>query len=161
MTGDIFDYSSAAPAISTSASSWTGILVIGAVIIILLIAMLIVMKRMLGREELHGMSREEIQRRWAEVEKVMETAGGMGAKMAIIEADTLLDSALKSMTMAGSTLGERLKFACYKYPELQKVWYAHKLRNQIVHEATFQLSSGQARSAINDYRKALKTLKVL
>ncbi len=81
--------------------------------------------------------------------------------MAIVEADKLLDSSLKSMTIPGETLGERLKFASYKYPELRKVWFAHKLRNQLVHEASFEISVGQAKSALHEYKKALKVLHVL
>ncbi|MBU0540453.1 hypothetical protein KKF59_02815 [Patescibacteria group bacterium] len=118
------------------------------------------LKRALTRPEMFGLTREEIQRRW---KMIRETAkqGTMGAKVAIMEADTLLDSALKSMTMPGQTLGERLKMACYKYPNLKKVWWAHKLRNQLVHEATFQLGSRQAHQALDEFEKALKTLNLL
>lgn len=118
------------------------------------------LKRALTRPEMFGLSREEIQARW---KMIRETAkqGTMGAKVAIMEADTLLDSALKSMTMPGQTLGERLKMACYKYPNLKKVWWAHKLRNQLVHESTFQLGARQARQALDEFEKALKTLNLL
>jgi hypothetical protein len=160
MNDTLFNYAASAPTSAGSFSSWMGIIVIGIVILILLIAMFIVMKRMTQREELYGMTREDIQRRWLEIEKVAAT-GTMGAKMAIIEADKLLDGTLKSMTMAGATLGERLRFACYKYPELRKVWQAHILRNQLVHETTFEVSSGRAREAIQQYKHALKVLKVL
>jgi hypothetical protein len=161
MNDTVFDYSGAA-AVSTGTASFPffTILVIGGVLLIALIAALIVARKLLFQPELHGLSKEAIQARWAEIEKVADT-GVMGAKMAVMEADKLLDGALKSMGMAGATLGERLKFASYKYPELRKVWNAHRLRNQLVHETSFEISQGQARSAIHDYKRALKTLHVL
>jgi hypothetical protein len=117
-------------------------------------------KRLFTRPEMYGLSREEIMERWGMIRKT-GTQGIMGAKLAIMEADTLLDSALKSMTMPGTTLGERLKVACYKYPKLRNVWWAHKLRNQLVHESSFQIGQRQANQALDEYEKALKTLNLL
>ena len=87
--------------------------------------------------------------------------GMMGAKMAIMEADALLDSALKSMSMPGMSMADRLRVARYKYPKLNKVWWAHKLRNQLVHESSFQLGSRQAKQALEEYERAFKTMNLL
>ena len=111
-------------------------------------------------EVVAGMPREEIAKRWAQVRQT-STQGIMGAKLALLEADTLLDMGLKSIMMPGETLGERLKVACYKYPKLKDVWWAHKLRNSLAHDASFQLSERQARQAIDEFERALKTLNVL
>lgn len=119
------------------------------------------LKRLLTRPEMYGLTREQVAERWKQIREMSHAQGLMGAKLAIMEADTLLDSGLKSLMMPGDTLGERLKVACYKYPSLSKVWWAHKLRNQIVHEATFQISPRQARQALDEFEKALKTLNVL
>ena len=118
------------------------------------------LKRRLTRPEMIGLSREEMKKRWIEVRKTSQQ-GLMGAKLAIMEADTLLDSGLKSMMMPGETLGERLKVACYKYPSLRNVWWAHKLRNSMAHEVSFQISSREAARAIDEFERALKTLNVM
>lgn len=118
------------------------------------------LKKALTRPEMYGMSRDEVAKRWIEVRKTSEQ-GIMGAKLAIFEADTLLDGALKSIMMPGDTLGERLKVAGYKYPNLRNVWWAHKLRNQLAHDSAFQISQREARRALDDFEKALKTLNVL
>ena len=118
------------------------------------------LKRLLTRPEMFGLTREQVAARWIEVRKTSQH-GLMGAKLAIMEADTLLDSGLKSMMMPGESLGERLKVACYKYPKLRDVWWAHKLRNQLAHEASFQISARQASQALDEFEKALKTLNVL
>jgi hypothetical protein len=96
--------------------------------------------------------------RWAEIEAMVRAEGQMTAKVAIIEADKLLDHALKALAMPGTTLGERLKFAQYKYPELRKVWWAHKVRNQLAHEASYRLEPGIARKAVAEFRRALERL---
>jgi len=130
---------------------------LAAIVIILLIGRLI---RRLRRPEMTGMTREQIAARFKEIRATSEQSV-MGAKLALLEADTILDAGLKSMMMPGATLGERLKVACYKYPKLQNVWWAHKLRNNLAHDASFQLSTRQARQAIDEFERALKILNVL
>ncbi len=116
--------------------------------------------RKLREPELHGFTRARIASTWAEIIKT-QAQGIMGAKIAVIEADKLLDGVLKSMFMPGETLGERLKSAAYKYPNIRQVWGAHRLRNQLVHDASFEISMSQARQAIRDYEAAFKTLNVM
>lgn len=116
--------------------------------------------RALQRPELYGTSREQIAKMWTELEQT-SGQGIMGAKLAIIEADKLLDRALRSLYMPGETLGERLKSAAYKYPNIRRVWGAHRLRNQLVHDTTFEISSRQAQQALDDYHAALKVLNVM
>lgn len=145
---------------STGTPIWIYYLVGGIFLLIGLIIVVQKIKRLFTRPEMYGLSREEVQKRWATIRQT-SMQGVMGAKLAVMEADTLLDSALKSMSMPGQTLGERLKFAGYKHPSLKNVWWAHKLRNQLVHEATFQLGQRQAKQALDEFEKALKTLNVL
>jgi hypothetical protein len=140
--------------------STAAILVIALFAVFLFIVMIMVLRRLLTRPELHGLTREQIRKKWEEIERISEQ-GGVGLKMGIVEADKLLDGALKSLMMPGDTMGERLKVASYKYPELRKVWFAHKLRNQVVHESTFEVGSRQGRSAIHEFKKALKLINVL
>ncbi|MFH2232398.1 MAG: hypothetical protein ABII13_04515 [Patescibacteria group bacterium] len=117
-------------------------------------------KRLFTRPEMYGMTREQVKERWEVIRRTSQD-GVMGAKLAVMEADNLLDSALKSMTMPGNTLGERLKVACYKYPKLRSVWWAHKLRNQLVHESSFNLGKRQANKALDEFERALKILNLL
>ena len=78
---------------------------------------------------------------------------------AVIEADKLLDKALCEMGVPGTTMGDRLKkIGNEKFSQLNSVWYAHKLRNQIAHEPRFRLEYTQARHALATYEQALKDL---
>lgn len=119
------------------------------------------LKGLIARRNFGWDDRHVMRQRWQEVERLAESQGEMGRRMAIVEADKLLDHALKTMAMPGSTLGERLKFAQYKYPELRKVWWAHKIRNQLVHEASGHLDVSVARRAIREFRRALERIGAL
>ncbi len=118
------------------------------------------MVRALRRPDMHGMTREHVTKMWKEIADTSDN-GLMGAKLAVIEADKLLDNVFKSLMMPGETMGERLKSAGYKYPRIGQVWSAHRLRNQLVHDTTFEISVRQAKEALRDFREALRTLNVM
>lgn len=144
---------------TTSNFPWVWV-VLGFVFVILVIYGIWKLVRLMTRPETHGLTREQVAERWKSIRQTA-SQGQMGAKLAVMEADTLLDSALKSLLMPGMTLGERLKMACYKYPKLKDVWWAHKIRNQLVHEASFQLSTRMASQALDEFEKAFKILNLL
>ena len=138
---------------------------IGPAMLVVLIALIIVMGivtvfRALSRPSLEGLDPKRLKAMWAEIEKTSDH-GLMGAKLAVVEGDKLLDTVLRKLHFPGETMGERLKTAAYKYPDISRVWGAHKLRNQLVHDATFEISVRQAKSAVRDFHSALKTLNVL
>ncbi len=147
---------------ATSSFDWSTVYwIIGiAVVVIVFIYFMWRLKRLMTRPETVGFTREELAKRWVMVRQ-MGAQNVMGAKVAVMEADTLLDSALKSLMMPGNTLGERLKTACYKYPKLRDVWWAHKVRNQLAHESSFQLTTREAKQALDEYEKAFKTLNLM
>lgn len=137
-----------------------GLFILGVVLVTLFSIAIYRFMRILRRPELHGTSREQIMKRWEQIEHTA-TQGTMGSKLAIIEADKLLDQVLRSMSMPGATLGERLKSTAYSYPNIRKVWGAHRLRNQLVHDTSFEMGSRQAKQALDDYKAALKVLNVM
>jgi len=119
------------------------------------------LRNLFARRGFDERDRDETRRRWREVEQMLRQPGELGRKMAVIEADKLLDQALKSISMPGTTLGERLKFAAYKYPDLREVWWAHRLRNQLAHESSTHLDEGMARKALAQFKRALERLGAL
>ncbi|MFA6428920.1 MAG: hypothetical protein WCV84_00275 [Patescibacteria group bacterium] len=154
------------PALTPANSlGWSVSMAVGIVLIAIVLCgiLMIVLRRafqFLRRPDVHGLDPDRVKETWHQIEQTSQQ-GVMGAKMAIIEADKLLDGVLKAMFIPGETLGERLKVACYKYKNLQKVWGAHKLRNQLVHDTSFEISMPQARAALNDFRSALRLLGML
>ena len=142
-----------------SSASLIGMAIVGFLLIVVVVLGVKRLVRVIRRPELDGTNPEKIRRAWQQIEQT-SGQGIMGSKLALIEADKLLDTVLRAMYMPGETLADRLKSARYKYPNINKVWWAHKLRNQLVHDTTFEITSGQVRSALNDYKNALKTLNV-
>lgn len=137
---------------------WGGIVVVCLIVLMIIAALL---KKMFSRVDLMGMSREDIKRQWNQIEELIARNDDMSHKLAVMEADKLLDHALKAMGFAGMTLAERLKVAAYRYPSIRNVWPAHAARNRMVHEASYHLDKATARDAIRRFGNALKELNVL
>jgi hypothetical protein len=83
-------------------------------------------------------------------------------KLAIIEADIILDDVLKQQGYIGNSLGERLKsISTGQLNSLADAWEAHKVRNRIAHEgADFVLTKRVAEETISRYRKVFNEFGV-
>lgn len=84
-----------------------------------------------------------------------------GWEISIINADKLLDVALKKRKFAGETMGERLIAAKNVLSRRQAVWEAHKLRNRLVHEENVKLDKKKVAEALRGFESALKDLGAL
>lgn len=84
-------------------------------------------------------------------------------KLAIIEADIILDDILKQRGYAGNSLGERLKsITPQQLGSLNEAWEAHKVRNLIAHEgADFVLTQRKAEETISRYRRVFAEFGIL
>ncbi|OGF21076.1 hypothetical protein A2316_02960 [Candidatus Falkowbacteria bacterium RIFOXYB2_FULL_38_15] len=109
----------------------------------------------------YRLDRKGMQKQWGKIEELLKKKDENNYKLALIEADKLLDFVLKSMTMQGNDLNERLRFATAKYEKLRDVRWAHGMRNKVVHEADFNLDFNSVRGAIRAYHRALKELGAL
>jgi uncharacterized membrane protein len=84
-------------------------------------------------------------------------------KLAIIEADIMLDEALKRQGYAGNSLGERLRSVSPSAMQtLDDAWEAHKIRNEIAHSGVdFVLTHKLARETIVRYERVFAELGLL
>lgn len=84
-------------------------------------------------------------------------------KLAIIEADIILDEALKRQGYAGTSLGERLRsISPQSLRTLDDAWEAHKIRNEIAHSGVdFVLTHKLARETIVRYERVFGELGLL
>ncbi len=80
--------------------------------------------------------------------------------MAVIDADKLLDEALKRLRYRGKTMGERLVSAQRDLSSNDTIWYSHKLRNKVVHE-NIRLKKRDVQTALKGYLQALHDLGAL
>lgn len=83
-------------------------------------------------------------------------------KLAIIEADIILDDLLKEAGYAGVSLGERLRgITSNQLQSIDDAWQAHKIRNQIAHAGSdFVLTQKLAQDTIKQYRRVFYELGV-
>lgn len=143
-----------------------------AILVVVIIAAIIVLpalgKKSKPRYQQFGnaitMDSSFVRDKWAEIENLIALGGASQLKNAIMEADKLVDYALKSKGVAGETMGERLKNAKQKFPnysDYDNLWFAHKVRNNIAHEAGHDLVTTEVKRAIESFKKALKTLGAL
>lgn len=84
-------------------------------------------------------------------------------KLAIIEADIILDEILKEKGYGGVSLGERLKsISPSQLQSLDDAWQAHKVRNQVAHGgADFILTHKLAQDTIKQYRRVFHEFGVM
>lgn len=97
--------------------------------------------------------------KWRELQKLCATASTW--PLAVINADKLLDEALKKCHYKGKTMGERLVSAQHDLSDNDSVWFGHKLRNKLVHEHDTKLKKNDIKDALKGIRQALKDLKAL
>lgn len=79
----------------------------------------------------------------------------------ILNADKLLDRALRERGVRGETMGERMKSYQDRWSNAQNIWNAHKLRNKIAHETDVKVDYDQARRALAYFKQALKDVGAL
>ncbi len=84
-------------------------------------------------------------------------------KLAIIEADIILDDVLKEKGYTGNSLGERLKsISPQQLSTLNDAWEAHKVRNRIAHDGSdFIVTKRIAQETILKYQRVFIELGVV
>ncbi len=135
--------------------------VVPTIVFVIVVAVLLLRtSRRSSSKEFRLEDREAWTKRWSELEAML-SEGESHWQVAIIEADKLLDRVLKSMHLAGETMGERLKFLTLTRTDLKFVWSAHIVRNRLAHESNFRLDRRTASETMAAYKRALKLLGVL
>lgn len=100
--------------------------------------------------------------RWQEIKNHVNSVKETEWKMAVIEADKLVDDVLKSAGFAGESMGERLMLIKPdQLLNLQYLWDAHKLRNLLVHDVSYQMTHHQAVWAVEAFEGVLRELEAL
>lgn len=126
-----------------------GVLVVGA----LLIAVITLTKK--GAPQLDV---DKYRSKWMTIEGQLNRDSQSSCTLAVLNADKLLDQALRERGVRGQTMGERMKAAKDTWSNANAVWGAHKLRNQIAHESDHQVTYDDARRAIAGFKQALKDI---
>ncbi len=107
----------------------------------------------------HGASK--LVKEWKKINKKLESELESEYKLAVIEADVLLDEVLSRMGHTEETIEEKLKATTsaelYNIEEVKK---ARKTRNGIVYDPDYSLTLDKAKETLKVYEEAFKNLNV-
>ena len=101
---------------------------------------------------------EKYRIKWLSIEQSLARDNEASYQLAVLNADKLLDHALREKGFKGQTMGDRLKAAKDSLPHRNDIWTAHKLRNQLAHEPDFKVDYNQARKALAGFKAGLKDI---
>lgn len=124
-----------------------GVLIVG----ILLIVVITLTKKSPGALDV-----DKYRSQWLSIESQLKRENPGSYHLTVLNADKLLDKALRERGYRGETMGERMKTAKDVWSNANAVWSAHKLRNHIAHETDAQVSYEDARIALAGFKQALK-----
>jgi len=114
-------------------------------------------------ESEHGGEVGAIVGRWDDIVSHLGSSNPNDWKLAVIEADILLDEILRRGGYHGDSLGERLQgVERSDFETIDLAWEGHKIRNRIAHEGVnFNLSHEQAKRAIACYQQVFREFQYL
>jgi hypothetical protein len=111
------------------------------------------------RNRQRPLKQEYFREKWKELQKLLRNKNRWD--VALIEADNLLDIALKKKHIRGHNMGERLVKAQRLFTDNDGVWFGHKLRNKIQSDPEFKLKESELKQALMGIRQALKDVGAL
>ena len=114
----------------------------------------------LTRKPSKHLNQQQYREQWLKISNSITSDTGT-QELAIINADKLLDQALRERGLAGENMGERMKNAKSLFSNNDRTWAAHKLRNRIAHENTAKLNPVVMHKAMSAYKAALKDVGAL
>lgn len=128
---------------------FTAIVIVGGLVLIIL---------MITKKSEKTLDVARYRSRWLAVEQKLNRNDKASYQLAVLDADKLLDRALREKGVNGATMGERMKSYQTRWSDANAVWTAHKLRNQIAHESDFSPSYENARRALAAFKRGLKDI---
>ncbi len=108
-------------------------------------------------------SKNKMQKRWDKVKERLSSGNASQYKVAIIEADAIVEELLGGIGYHGENMGQKLEQVgeLHLDDHRETLIEVHKLRNRIVHEADFEIDREIAGEAIDVYENFLKYLEFL
>ncbi|MBU0577723.1 hypothetical protein KJ742_03720 [Patescibacteria group bacterium] len=96
---------------------------------------------------------EKIRENWKEIIRQKDHSH------AIMDADKLLDHALHEMGLEGN-LGAKFKKSPHLFKNINDVWAAHKVRNNIAHQINYKVDEQTYKRTMLAFKQAFKDLKI-
>jgi hypothetical protein len=101
----------------------------------------------------------KLKSKWMKIASRLESGVDSEYKLAVIEADSLFDEVLKNIGYKGEDLTEKLsKIKKDVLPSLDEILKSHRVRDNIVHDPSYNLTYEEARKVLEAFRKGLEEL---
>lgn len=126
---------------------------LSAIVLASLFLFLIWLKRKLGLRK-SGL-KKKVDQKFNEINQLLAIDNESAFRTAVIEADKLLDFVLKARGVRGTTLGERLKNSESLIRDLNNIWFAHKVRNRLVHDLDSKIKRNETTQVIKIFKKSI------
>lgn len=103
----------------------------------------------------HNTHPHTADKRWLNIQTRLASPNEADWRLAIIEADIILDDMLTGIGYKGNAIGDKLKQANRAdFRSLDRAWEAHKVRNRIAHDgASFHITHSEATRVLGLYKK--------
>lgn len=104
-----------------------------------------------------------VREKWTEIENLLRTKNPSSFKQAVIIADKVLEQVIKDAT-GTTTMGEGLKISkdlFSDYSVYDMAWKVHKVRNSMVHDASYDPPHYVVTETINQFKAVFKDLGLL
>ncbi len=114
-------------------------------------------------ESIDGQKTEAKNERWEQVQKHINSTSQGDWRLAIIEADLILEEMLRAQGYHGDSIGEMLKSVeRADMTTLDFAWEAHKTRNDIVHDgSSYLLNERDAKRIISLYEAVFREFEMV
>ncbi len=111
----------------------------------------------------HGAPANYSNTRWIKIQDNINSKNPNDWRLAILEADIILDEMLAKMGYHGETVSDKLKaIEPSDFLSLNSAWEAHKIRNAIAHEGSdFLISEREARRIMGLYEQVFREFKFI
>ena len=104
-----------------------------------------------------------VNQKWQIILNHIESMNQSDWRIAIIEADIMLEELLEKLSLPGDSIGDKLKVVERSdFTTIDSAWEAHKIRNRISHDGqNFELNQREAKIAIGLYEKVFEEFKII
>ncbi len=103
-----------------------------------------------------ALDQDKFRSKWLSIETRLKRDDDNTYTVCVLEADKLLDQALRDKGLAGKTMAERMKQCQGQWTNGNGVWAAHKLRNRLAHETDASVDYTRTKQALVAYKQGLK-----
>jgi hypothetical protein len=104
---------------------------------------------------------KKTEKNWKKIMMKLNSGLESEYKLAVIEANNMLEDVLKRMGYSGETITEKLKkVSSDVIPDIEEVKEANAVRNNIVYDPNYSLSLDRAKKIMEVYEKAFKDINL-